>query len=98
MCSRKLVRRVKSVSNVVDEHIGNQLKRLRKNRGMTIEDLARVLDTEAAEIEMMEAGKRIGARDMMHICTVLEVGPSVFFEDLYSTARRTAPTGTARGR
>ena len=58
------------------EHIGLRLRSVRRDRGLTQDQLAKKADTNQAVIQKIENGKSMRPRHIMRIAEVLEVNPA----------------------
>ena len=59
--------------------IGERLKKARKEKGMTQEELAEKLDISISQIYRVESGKNISFKNFLKICEILESDPRDFF-------------------
>ncbi|GGD88029.1 hypothetical protein GCM10011390_03510 [Aureimonas endophytica] len=72
-----------SRSNPIDVHVGNRLRLLRLQKGLTQEDLGTLVGVSYQQIQKYETGSnRISASRLYLISCQLGVGPEYFFEDL----------------
>lgn len=79
--------------NPVDVHVGRQLRRLRKARGLTQDRLAEAIGVTFQQVQKYERGaNRISASKLFEAGKVLDASPSAFFEGLLD---RSAPVPAA---
>ncbi len=66
----------------IDKLIGNNLKRLRNDRGWTQKKVAKELGAKATSISSMELGKKaIGKKVLDRLCSVFQVHPYEFYRE-----------------
>ncbi|WP_152047925.1 helix-turn-helix domain-containing protein [Aureimonas psammosilenae] len=76
-----------SRSNPVDVHVGNRLRLLRLQKGMTQEELGSLVGVSYQQIQKYETGSnRISASRLYFLAMQLSVGPEYFFGDLDASA------------
>ena len=69
--------------NSVNVHVGAQLRRARKGRGLSMEQLSEALGLTYQQVQKYETGaNRISAGRLWDVCQTLKVAPSYFFEGL----------------
>lgn len=82
--------------DLIDQHVGRQLRTLRKGRGLSQTALAEHCGVTFQQIQKYENGKnRISASRMQQIAWKLQVRPSFFFDGI-ETPPEFAPTEEAR--
>jgi transcriptional regulator with XRE-family HTH domain len=70
-------------SNPIDVHVGQRLRSLRLEKGLTQEELGESVDVSYQQIQKYETGtNRISASRLYLLSRHLGVGPAYFFEDL----------------
>ena len=66
----------------VDRQVGQKLRKLRKERGMSLAELAETVELEVEFLlECEEGRRRVSASQLWDFCGVFEVSPSYFFDD-----------------
>ena len=69
--------------HLVDVHVGKKLRQRREIRGMPQKLLARLLSISFQQVQKYESGvNRVSASKLWEMCSILDVGPSYFFEGL----------------
>ncbi len=85
------------LSSEVDCHVGQQLRALRKEIGLSQTNLAESLGISFQQVQKYETGaNRVAAGRLWDIANVLEVDLEYFFEGFKST-RRPRRSGRAAG-
>ncbi|WP_246191185.1 helix-turn-helix domain-containing protein [Aureimonas leprariae] len=70
-------------SNPIDVHVGQRLRSLRLDKGLTQEELGASVAVSYQQIQKYETGmNRISASRLYLLARHLGVGPAYFFEDL----------------
>jgi putative transcriptional regulator len=62
----------------LDRLMGNNLKRLRRERGWSQEHLAELIDSDRRYISAIENGRGIGSAVLTKLCAVFQVGEERF--------------------
>jgi transcriptional regulator with XRE-family HTH domain len=73
--------------------IGLELRKIRKERDLTVSAAARLLDRSAASLSGIENGESIRARDLEHILYKYEVDDTAFVEAMLELAREARKSG-----
>src|SRR4051812_10879278 len=72
---------IKKVPNPIDKHVGSRVRMQRMMLGMSQEKLGDALGLTFQQVQKYEKGtNRIGASRLQHICRILQVPVSFFFE------------------
>ena len=73
----------KQTAKRVDQHVGDAVRRVRVERGLTQNDLAKALGLSYQQVQKYETGaNRISAGKLYELATVLKVDPHSFFDGL----------------
>jgi transcriptional regulator with XRE-family HTH domain len=62
----------------LDRLMGKNLKRMRKERGLSQEQLAEMIDSDCRYISALENGRGIGSSVLTRLCEALKVDEQVF--------------------
>lgn len=74
------------MSHPVDIHVGHKLKKLRKLRRLSQEDLGRALGLSFQQIQKYESGaNRISASRLFELGQFMDVTPDYFFEGIHES-------------
>jgi ribosome-binding protein aMBF1 (putative translation factor) len=74
------LKQVPSRASFIDMFIGSRVRIRRTSRGLTQQDLSKLLDIDCDNLAAYEAGvERINARVLFQIAKVLDVRPDYFF-------------------
>ena len=71
----------KQINRDISRMMGENLKRLRMERGWTQEQLANLIETDRRYISAMESGRGIGRNLLDRLCRVFEVDELTFTRD-----------------
>ena len=66
------------IKKELDRLMGNNLKRMREERGWSQEQLAEMIETDRRYISAMENGRGMGDSILARLCRVLEVDEDAF--------------------
>lgn len=63
------------------EHLGNQIEFLRKEKGLSLRQLAQLCDIDYSDISKIEKGKRnIQVSTILELAKGLDVAPKILFD------------------
>ncbi|SEK35772.1 Helix-turn-helix [Bosea lupini] len=80
--------------DLIDQHVGRQMRVLRQQRGFPLTAIAEHCGVTYQQIQKYESGKnRISASRMQQIAWKLQVRPSFFFDGIETPPEFEAPAG-----